>query len=159
MQNVLIVCADKELRKDISKVLARELNFLYVDVDDILDFELLNNQDVTLTEAKDVLQKLERKCFDRVMGFNNCVVTVSRDLFLSNNNFKLMNDYIKVFVLLSKAYFVARTKTEDFHKLEQELVLFDKINKLIEINCNIIIEKEIKSIEEIGEEIIKKIKK
>ena len=38
MQNLLVVCADKDLRKDLSRVLGAELNFLYVDVDDVLDF-------------------------------------------------------------------------------------------------------------------------
>ena len=44
------MCADKELRKDVSKVLSGELGFLYVDVDEILDFELLNNQDIHLQQ-------------------------------------------------------------------------------------------------------------
>ena len=77
MQNLLVVCADKDLRKDLSRVLGAELNFLYVDVDDVLDFELLNQKDITLSKANDVLKQLERKSIDRVLGFKNCIITMS----------------------------------------------------------------------------------
>ncbi|MBQ8522289.1 MAG: hypothetical protein IJ458_01335 [Clostridia bacterium] len=157
MQNLLVVCADKDLRKDLSRVLGAELNFLYVDVDDVLDFELLNQKDITLSKANDVLKQLERKSIDRVLGFKNCIITMSRDLFISNDNLKLFKDIKKVFVSLSKSYFVARFKGDDKYKLEHELILFDKINKLISINCDIVVDKDIKSLEELKIEIMSKL--
>lgn len=151
------MCADKDLRKDLSRVLGAELNFLYVDVDDVLDFELLNQKDITLSKANDVLKQLERKSIDRVLGFKNCIITMSRDLFISNDNLKLFKDIKKVFVSLSKSYFVARFKGDDKYKLEHELILFDKINKLISINCDIVVDKDIKSLEELKIEIMSKL--
>ena len=159
MQNILIVCADKTLRKDISKVLGAELNFLYVDVDEVLDFEIINQQNVKIDEARDVMRSLEQKSIERVLGFNNCIITISRDLFVAHDNFLLIKNFHKVFVCLPKAYFVARNNSGDFNKLEQELLLFDKINKLVSINCDIVIDKEVKSIEDISKEIIDKLKK
>lgn len=159
MQNILIVCADKDLRKDISRILATKFNCLYVDVDEVLDFELLNHQDISISEAKSALRKLEQKSINRVLSFNNCIITMSRDLFVANDNFRLLNDYTKIFISLSKAYFVARSKSEDKYKIEQELMLYDKINKLISSNCELEISKDIKSVEEIGKEIIDKLKK
>lgn len=145
------------MRKDLSRVLGAELNFLYVDVDDVLDFELLNQKDITLSKANDVLKQLERKSIDRVLGFKNCIITMSRDLFISNDNLKLFKDIKKVFVSLSKSYFVARFKGDDKYKLEHELILFDKINKLISINCDIVVDKDIKSLEELKIEIMSKL--
>ncbi|MBQ7797929.1 MAG: hypothetical protein IJ371_02270 [Clostridia bacterium] len=159
MQNILIVCADKELRKDVSRHLGRELKYLYVDVDDILDYELLNKQDVALTKTAEVLEALEQKSINRALELKNCVITISRDLFVSNDNFKLFNDLVKVFVVLSKAHFVARVKSEDKYRLEQELAIYDNINKLITMHCNFSITKEIKSVEEISNEIIKELDK
>lgn len=158
LQNILIVCADKELRKDLSKVLATELGFLYVDVDEVLDYELLNHQDVTIAEAKEVLKKLELKSINRVLNFNKCVVTISRDLFLSNDNFKLFSNMTKVFVLITKAHFVARYKSDDKYRLEQELVLFDKVNNLISSKCDMTINKEVKSVQDMCAEILDKLK-
>ena len=153
------MCADKELRKDLSRVLATELKFLYVDVDEVLDFEILNQQDVKLAEAKDVLKNLERKSIDRVLNFDNCIITISRDLFVSNDNFLLMKNCKKVFLPLPKAYFVARNNGGDVYKLEQELAMFDHINKLVSVNCDIIIDKKIQSIQELTKQIIDKLKK
>ena len=82
---------------------------------------------------------------------------MSRDLFISNDNLKLFKDIKKVFVSLSKSYFVARFKGDDKYKLEHELILFDKINKLISINCDIVVDKDIKSLEELKIEIMSKL--
>lgn len=157
MQNIVIVCADKELRKDISKNVASKLNFLFVDADDILDYEVLNNEGATLKDCGDVLNKLEKKVFDRVLNFDNCVITMSRDLFVSNDNFRLLNSFFKVFVGLSKAHFIARAISKDKFKLEQDLQMYDKINLLVKSNCDLEIEKDIKSVEEISAEIINKV--
>ena len=46
----------------------------------------------------------------------------------------------------------------DNSRLEQELLLFDKINKLISINCQIVLERDVKTVEEICAEIIEKLK-
>ncbi len=147
------------LRKDLSKVLGVELNFLYVDVDEVLDFEIINQQDVKIDEAGDVLKLLEQKSIQRVLNFNECVITMSRDLFVAHNNFLLFRNCHKVFVMLPKAYFVARNNGGDINKLEQELLMFDKINKLVSINCDMVVDKEVKSIEDISKEIIDKLKK
>jgi len=158
LQNILIVCSDKELRKDLSKSLASELKFLYVDVDEVLDFEMLNNSQVNLTQANEVMKMLERKSINRVLGFKDCIVTMSRDLFVSNNNFALMKDYFKVFISLSKSYFIAKN-SKDMYKLEQELLMMDKINQLVGLNCHITIEKNIQSVQQLSYEIINQLKK
>lgn len=156
MQNIVIVCEDKDLRKDVSRVLATELNFLYVDINEILDYELLLNQEVLLLEANNVLQNLEKKSIERALSLNDSIITLSRDVFVSNDNFRLFKDCKKVFIELSKGYFVARYKG-DKSKLEQDAVLFDKINKIVGANCNITIEKHILTIQEISSEIIKQL--
>jgi len=159
LQNILIVCADKNLRKEISKTLATELKFLYVDVDEILDFEILNKQDTTIIEAGDVMKNLETKSIDRALKFKDCVITCSRDLFVANDNFKKFDKHNKIFVKLSKAYFVARFNSKDRNRLEQELLMFDSVNKLVEVNCNFAIEREAKTIEQIKDDIINILKK
>lgn len=157
MKNILVVCADKDLRKDLSKALASALKCLYVDIDEFLDYELLNSQDISLEEAHGELRKLEQKSILRASELKDCVMTISHDLFVSNDNFKLINTK-KVFIFLSKAYFVARFSKDDKHKLEQELTLFDGITKLISTNCDLVIEKGAKSIDELCKEIIEHLK-
>ncbi len=159
MKNILIICADKDLRKDLSKELASQLKRLYLDADELLDFEILNRQEVSLTEASDALHIMEAETLKRVLSFKNCVITISHDLFVANDNFKMLNGLTKVNVELSKAYVIAKTKKEQRHKLEQELCLFDQINLLINKNCDITISHEGKPIEALSQEIISKLNK
>jgi hypothetical protein len=128
-------------------------------VDDVLDFELLNNQDISISEANEAMKMLEQKSIKRVLEFKNCVYTVSRNTFISNDNFKWFSNTFKVFVNLSKSYFMAHLTTEDKYKIEQELLMFDKINQLIKINSHITIDKDINTVEQIASQIILQLKK
>jgi len=148
------VCADKELRKDISKNLATACNCIYLDIDEMLSFEVLNHEDLKLNEAGEVLRKIQKDCINRAKQYKNCIITIPNDIFVANDNFKLFNENIKIFITLSKAYFVARTQHDDKNKLEQQLSLYNQINILIKNNCNYIIDKDIKSIEQICQEIL-----
>ena len=156
MKNILIVCADKNLRQDMSKVLSRELGFLYADIDEILDYELLNSNIASIAEAGTIMTELELKSIKRALEFDKCVLTMSSGLFVSNANFRLLN-MSKIFVTLPKSYLVAKFKA-DSRRLEQELLLYDKINKLISINCDIVVDRGAVDIEDMCYEILKKIK-
>lgn len=159
MQNIIIVCADKGLRKDLSKALASELGFLYVDVDEVVDFDILNMSDTALSTAKQELDELEKKSIKRVLDFNNCIITISRDLFIANNNFTLFEQCKKIFVVLPKAYFVAKYSNCDMGKLEQELLMCDKINKLTKTYSDMTIDKSVKTTDDMMKEILDKLKK
>ncbi len=154
MKNILIVCADKSLRKDLSRALASELKCLYLDVDELLDFEILNRQEIRLSEASKALNQMELDTLKRVAEFKNCVITISNQLFVSNDNFECITDVVKVYVELSKSYLVSKASKKDIHKLEQELCVYDEINNLIKSNCDFCINKDIKTIEQMCQEII-----
>ena len=157
MGNILIVCLDKILRQDIIRVLSKELGFLYADIDEILDYEILNNSVTSLAEASDKLNNLEQSSINRALGFNKCVFGISKELFISNDNFEMFK-MPKVFVALSKAHLIAKSKW-DTNKLEQELLMFDKIDNVVKQNCDIVIDKGVKSVDEICEEIVNQLKK
>ncbi len=154
MKNILIVCPDKDLRKDLSKALAKELKCLYLDADELLDFEILNRQDIALTEARDALHEMETETLRRVTGFKNCIITISHSLFVANDNFDLLKDLRRVNIVLPKSYLIAKTRKEDKYKLEQELCLYNQINGLVSVNCDVTIEKDVISIPELCQKII-----
>ena len=154
MKNILIVCADKNLRKDISKALASELRCLYLDADELLDFEIVNRQNIKLSDAGEALQQMELDTIKRMTEFKNCIITMSNQLFVSNDNFEQIKGVTKVCLSLSKAFLVAKINKDNKHKIEQELCLFDEINGLIKRNCDIVIDKDIKTNSQLVQEII-----
>lgn len=157
MENILIVCLDKGLRQDVIRGLSKELGFLYADIDEILEYEMLNNYSTSLADANDKLIQLEQASINRALGFNKCVLGISKELFVSNDNFTMFK-MPRVFIVLSKAHLIARSKW-DTNRLEQELLLFDKIDNLIKQNCDIVVDKGVKSVNEICEEILSQLNK
>lgn len=157
MENILIVCLDKVLRHDIIRALSKELQFLYADIDEILEYEMLNNQPASIQESSSMLNSLEQSSIDRALGFNKCVLGISRELFVSNDNFAIFK-MPKIFIGVSKAFLIARSKN-DVNRLEQELLMFDMVDNLVKQNCDIVIEKGVMSPEEICREILSKLKK
>ena len=156
MENILIVCLDKDLRHDIIRVLSKELNFLYADIDEILEYEILNNSSTALVDAADKLNELEKDSINRALQFNKCVLGVSKEVFVSNDNFDMFK-MPRVFVTLSKAHLIARSKW-DVNRLEQELLIFDKVDNLVKQNCDIVIDKGVKSVKEVCDEILNQLK-
>ena len=149
-----MVCADKNLRKDLSRALASELRCLYLDADELLDFEIVNRQEVRLSQASSALNQMELETLQRIAEFKNCVITISDELFVSNDNFQHIKDVVKVYVQLSKSYLVTKTNKKDLYKLEQQLIVYDEIDRLISANCDFSISKDIKTIPQLCQEII-----
>ena len=129
------------------------LDCIYLDIDDMLYFEILNHQDLELARAGDALRKLQQDCIRRANEYKNCILTMTNDLFVANDNFKLFNENVKIFIALSKSYFIAKSKTDDKHRLDQQLSLFNQVNLLIKNNCNYIIDKDAKTVDEICQDI------
>jgi shikimate kinase len=148
------VCADKELRKDLSKILANKLNYLYLDINDMVDYAVLLNVDSNLNEAGNILRSVESDSIKRAMGYEDCIITMSNDLFVANDNFKLLKCEHKVHLKLPKGYLISKIKKDDKYKLEQELIMYNQVNNLIGLRCDVVINKEVKSLQEISNEVI-----
>jgi len=129
------------------------LDCIYLDIDEMLYFEILNHQDVELSQAGKALREIQQNCIKRANEYKNCILTIPNELFIANDNFKLFNENIKIFIALSKSYFVARAQSNDKYKLEQQLSLFNQVNMFVKNNCNYIIDKEAKSVEQICQDI------
>lgn len=154
-KNILIVCLDKRLRKDLSLLLSKELNKIYLDVDELLDLELLNYPEISLTEAGEKLVVLEQKCINRALSYENCIITISTDMFISSNNFRLLKNLFKIFIQIPKSRIL--TIGNNRHSINQELLLYDEINSVVAKNCDETINSSNKLVQLIFKEIIEKI--
>ena len=158
MKNILVVCADKDFRKDVAKLLASKINCIYLDVNDLLELEILNSGDVGLSHYQEALHEMEKRAIKRALAYKNCIISVSHDVFVANDNFRLLANLNKIYIRISKGYLIAKTKKDDKYKLEQELCLFDEIDGLIKDVCDISIDQDIKSVNDICDEIISYLK-
>lgn len=152
-KNILLVCSSKELRKELSKILARDTKMLHIDADELLDFEILNRQEISIKEAGEVLKHLEQDYINRVVNFKNCVITMSDQLFLSNDNFNLLKNIKKVYI---QTYPQQEKKHSNKYKFEQDLLMYDDINNLLISLCDITIKAE-NNLSKLSQEIIYKL--
>lgn len=98
MTSFAVVGLRREEVKNIAQMLAKNLDFEYIDLN--VEFEdcLINNFDFPLSFADDILQTQETKCLSENVLRQNVVLNIADDMFLSNNNYKLFGN-IKVILI------------------------------------------------------------
>lgn len=152
----VIICADKTLRNDIAKKIAGKLNnMLSADIQDVVDFELLNHPEIGLNEAGEFLKTTERKAILKSLQYKNTILTLPCKMFVANDNFELFADRIKVYIRLPKRYLISKLNNENRAEIEQELLLFDQMDDYITRLTHYAIDSELKSVDDIAEDILK----
>lgn len=155
-KNITIICMNDFLRKETGKEFAKFDNMHYLDVDELIDFELISRRQVSLKCGDEFLNKLERECVARVAEYQNCVYSISPDLFLANDNkIYLENSYIIYLSTDMHNIDVSKIKNKSERmKIMQDMEVFDNINGFLTNTCPYVIqEADMKSIKELVEEI------
>lgn len=128
----------------------------YLDVDELVDFELISRKQVSLKCGDVFLKKLEKECISRVAEYENCVFSISVDLYLANDNNILLED-CNVVYLSTEIHNIDISKIKNKQekiKLQQAMDINNNINEfLIKTTNNVIENADIKSIEDIVLEI------
>lgn len=160
-RNITIVCLNDFLRKEAGKELAKINKMFYLDIDEMLDFELISRSQVSIKCGDEYLHKLEQDCIKRVAEYENCVYSISPDMFLANDNKVYLKDTSVVYlntdmhnIDVSKI----RNKNEKI-KIMQDMEVFDNINGFLIATCPYVVEDaDMKSLKDIVVEIKSKIK-
>lgn len=150
----VIICADKTFRDDIALNLAGKLGMLGADIQDVVDFELLNHPEINLSEAGEFLKTAERKAILKCLAYKNTILCLSNKMFVANDNFELFADRIKIYVKLPKRYLISKLNDENRAEIEQGLLMFDQIDEFITSLTHYVTDSELKSVEDIVQEIL-----
>lgn len=160
-RNITIVCLNDFIRKETGKEFAKYNNMHYLDVDELIDFELISRRQVSLKCGDEFLNRLERECVSRVAEYENCVYSISPDLFLANDN-KIYLDNSYIIYLNTDLHNIDITKVRNKNekvKIQQEMEVFDNLNGFLVATCPYVIESaDMKSIKDIVQEIYKIVK-
>ena len=118
--NSALVCLFNNYSRNVSKLLGDKLDMFYVDVEDMLDFELGD-----IEHIKDVLGDVEganyinrsrEKVIESICGFENTVITMDPSvLFESKTYKKVSNSCYIVYLQISPKYFESRAKSSSDH--------------------------------------------
>lgn len=141
--NITIVCFVNSFEKKVAKALADDLELYYVDVNDFMEFNLINSSEVLTTCGADYLTKIERKTVKTVSEFENTVITLDTNMLFDKENIKSLKETsIMVYIqVINKAFEneIKNAATEDKAHLEVQGLVFEEREKQLLTACDIVV--------------------
>lgn len=162
-KNLTIIALNTEFKKTIAKKLAKELDMLFVDVNEFVKYDLIDINQIIKTAGLEYYNKQETKAICMMKEYENALITLNNSTFFCNDNFKILMDF-SVFIYL-------RVKFDDFKTLllkerpnsyKYENMLNEKVfaerDKILTNLSDIVVNVKLKD-KNLTEKVIKNIKK
>lgn len=134
--NLAIISLSNNYSRQIGKQLADFLELFYVDLDDILEYNLVNSKMLEIA-GKEYFDAEKQKVIKSVAQFDNSLVVGNLELFLTNNNFNYFkNDFYIIYLFCDKE------KIEDIEKkfeVKRQFFAFDEEDKICKSYANLVI--------------------
>ena len=113
--NIALICMLDNYNREIASLLSEKLEMFYVDIDEMVEFELGDGEHITATlgdkEGLEYIKKCEDKVVKNVANFENTVICVNPSTMFSNQNFEIIsNTSYVIYLQISPKYFEARAK-------------------------------------------------
>lgn len=148
--NIACVCFVEDFNKAISKMISDHLDLYYADVNDYLEFNMVNASEVISKCGVDYLEKLENDCVSSVASFENALISIEPRLYIKQKNAQaLAKSSVVVYIKLDKKIFenyTAKLKKNKKEELQALSIVFEDYDKLCVNNCDIVV--EVKSLNE-----------
>lgn len=159
MNKILIVCQSEKLSSKLCYALSEKLNYMVLNVNDYLKYELYNKEDIENILGMEYYKNKEVKIISNLISFENCIIEVTPKMFLQERFNSILTKIGKtVFIKISKTYIENEIKLENDQQikniLNMNLTVFNEIqhslenvaNQTILYNENKLDEKEIISV-------------
>jgi len=149
--NLAIVTLSNNYSRQIGKQLANFLELFYVDLNDILEYNLVNSKMLEVA-GKEYFESERQKVIKSVAQFDNSLVVGDIELFLANNNFNYFkNNFYVIYLYCEKDKIDA---IENNFNTKRQLFAFEEEDKICRIFASLVI--DIKSDSKNDFEVIKK---
>ncbi len=118
----------------VATLICEKLGMYFLDVSQLYEFEIAQKDEVILKCGIDYLKKLESKLIDSVTGYENTVVLMSYDLYVSNGNYKKFSPKAYTFYIKFPKSFFEQENSNIINKI----AYIDR-DKFLTDNCECII--------------------
>lgn len=166
--NIALICLFNNYARNVSKYLGDKLDMFYVDVEDMLDFELGDISHIKEVlgdkEGENYIKKCQTKVVDNVCDFENTIVTITPNMLFEKKNFnKISKQCFIVYLQISPKYFESKAKSSrDTIPNDILGIAFAEKDKQYVQNSDIVLDcsklKEAKAAKKIVSEIVKHFK-
>ena len=152
--NITFICLLESFSKNIGKLLCEKLEMFFVDVEDMIDFELGDTEHILKVlgskEGKKYMKDTEAKIVKRIASFENTLLCVKPSTLFSNRNYdRLCKTSYMVYLQISPKYLSKRAEeSKDIIDEKMLTVAFTEKDKMyvdssdMVVNCSTLKEKK-----------------
>lgn len=159
-KNVLLVGLSSEFVRYFASQLAEKLEFYYLDIDNLLEYSLMDRIKMKQICGTKYLDEQEKKVLKSLNDYEKTIMSIKLESFIANKKI-LANKNLTIYLSVEKNQINDLNKflLNEF-KTENVLndLLFDEYDNFLKKNCEIIIKCDINNIEESLNELILQIK-
>lgn len=104
-KNITIICLSSKFRQNVAKQLADELEMFYADVNEIMEYNLINSE-MLEKAGQAYFDENEQKTLKTIASYENTILTLNYSTLNKNNNFELLKqNTLIIFIELDYACF------------------------------------------------------
>lgn len=166
--NITLIALCNSFKKEIANNLANKLGMFYIDINELLNYQLQNIAEVISKAGIEYYNEEETKTVKMISSYENSLITLDLDTFFNNKNYKFLKQ-TSLFIYLKIDYdnykkiidneLPAKTKIEkSLNKkvfYERDKIIQQKSEIIVELNNKKdIIDLLIKSIKEFYKEVL-----
>lgn len=107
--NITLIALCNEFKNEIANKLADRLDMFFVNINDLIKYDLLNIKEVISIAGLDYYNKIETKTVKAISSYENSLITLDLDTFFNNDNYKLLKT--------SSLFIYLRINFEDYKKI------------------------------------------
>lgn len=138
--SICIVGLINDFTKKIAKALADELEMFYADVNELLQFDLIDINEAQKKSGKNYILKLETSKVKTVSTYENTVFTLNYSSLINNNNYEYVKENsLIIYLKLGEKTFLKVLENQNLTKNQKHLqaVVFKDRDKLCNKICDI----------------------
>ncbi|MGN0748235.1 MAG: hypothetical protein ACI4L1_00935 [Christensenellales bacterium] len=157
MKNVLLIGLINEDLKKIGLALSNELDFFYLNTEDLLTYSIIDKIEMERVCGADYLSNEEKKIIYNLNGFEKTLISMNNETFSNNIDVIISNNFIIIYLRLTQKKFEKRVKElkisgmdgEFLNNYELTKIVFDERDKYLKKSSNLTIPYEISKLDEL----------
>lgn len=141
--NICVIAVDKRYSRTVAKLLSRALSTNYADINRLIEYELMDVDEVVRLCGEEYLRKLEYSKVKNVSSFENTLFTLDCELLGRDGHCDVVKkNALLIFLSMSKASYCAKLKNQKLGKNDKQnqIDVFDDRNALFGEMADIVVE-------------------
>lgn len=135
---ILLLCLNNSYARDVALELCEITGNFYLNCEEMLEYELADRETILKKCGLEYLKKQEKKFVKGLLDYDNVVMSMSFDLYTTNNNFLVLDDtFFKIYLFINKTNLEKDLAMDSLNILafeERDLLLNQHADKVI--NCD-----------------------